>query len=604
MKLNLTQSLNVKSTVTDTPISTFHLRNASGVSELDKFFMNSANIYNTYKTTDNKPFVIAWGSDMKYASSEALAYFLNFYVELYIISKNNNNTTNVQLCITRICWVLNTIIILHQQNSDSEFKDVIFPMWYYNYDATKNTLVYGGEGGQGNATDMNIEMLKSLLKLYIFDYNNPYLENLQSTPIIPFTYDLLNIHIDSTSSVDITLKKFIVMMTYNFMWGGPDDDNSNAYGNFSSDTGNAYNNRTLCFWTCCGTNTSDSGSNLINNGFQDYVNFSCFIYLYKFYKIFGYDLTNLTNISINQILQDGNSTKFPSWKNTKYSINNYLLWLNTYISSNGIMNFPNLADQGEATFDRLSYQLVHLYILFNQGDGLLNISATDCQTCWSEMIGTTLVKYVSDSSYPLHFYTTNTNYNSIEIITTLCSNLICVELKNLGLKLELIKNDAITINNNSIYNPYVSNDKTTIDGYDPNGYYRQITYMCFKEIYTKIHNSSPSNWPSKRTDGTTSTDVYDTKYFENDTLDNYFGFSGNNTRSLQSIINTYTYINNGYVSGINYLGFVDSGNRYKAWNSTATKWGTDYVNDPYFTFSVCSLHQINYNLFKNPFIIM
>jgi hypothetical protein len=596
MKLFL-KDMNIQSTVTENPTTTFHLRNASGISPMDVYYINGVGkIYDTY-SINNETCVIAYGSDDSYASSEALAYFLNFYVELYIISYGNTDT--MSMCLTRIFWVLNTIIVLNSNITEPIFKNVIFPTWNYKYE--NGTFTYVDNTKQGSATDMNIEMLKSLLKLYIFDYNNPTLKYFLEPPILSLT--LVGVTINKNFDANIILKKFIVIMTYNFTYGGPTEVGP-ATGNFSSDTAEYSNGpRTVCFWTSCSTSIQDPGNNLIKNLYQDYVNFSCFIYLYKFFDILGFDLTTLNTKTIHDVLGDGDNTSFPSWRNTKYSISSYLIWLNTNILSNGTQNFDyNFADGVNATFNRLSYQLIHLYILLNQGDGKLKISSSECTTWWKKIVGTTLGSLTFTDLNPNVNINTGT-LDSVNTITSLCANLINYEIHNNALKLMLLTNSAITINNQYIFSPYIIGDGLNITSQNPDGYYRQLTYMCFKEIYNKNTSSNPSNWSKTRTDST-STNVGDTKYFENNTLDNYFGFTSGNkllNYSLQSIINTYDYTESSYKAGINYFGTV--GDTSKDWKSGSSSWDNNN-NNPYFMFSVCSLHQINYNLYKNPFLFI
>jgi hypothetical protein len=559
MKLFL-KDMNIQSTVTDSTRTSFHLS-----SQMDDFFMNAvdstydSNNLVTHKvyTINGYPCVVAYGSDDSDASSEALSYFLNFYVELYMISKKNNDSTTYTLCLDRIFWVLNTIIVLHPQTSSSNsFKDVIFPPWNYRYSGSTLVCDY-----LENATDSNMEMLSALCRLAIFDLNDGYLYK-NTHAISPLNFTSLGISLDSSNSIFYVLTKFIVMMTYNFMWGGPDETTNNGYGNFSNDNGFQ-----LCFRTSCSSYFYDTGQNIIDNKYGDYVNYSCFIYLSYFFKyILGYQLSELHTKTIYNIIPISGvsgvatTTYFPKWDNVQTSITHFIQNLNNNITSTTISSVLTDGDSPDATFNRLSYQLIQLYILLIQGDKRLGIY--NCNTIWSLIVPSI----------------------SISTIETICINLINVEIHNGGLYLQLKESNNVP--DGYYLSPWVSNSNTGITSENASGYYRQLSYMCFKELYL-INHSIPSSWTHR-----TDTSNY---YFENHDF-GYFGFASNNQLKYslqQNIIDRYNYTNPIYAK-INYFGNNNVEN--KDWIQHTPTWNNN--NTPYFMFSMCTLHQINYNLYK------
>jgi len=545
MKLFL-KDMNIQSTVTDTTRTSFYLS-----SEMDDFYIKSTGI--TYNIYNN--YVIAYGSNSVNASSESLSYFLIFNTERYMIGRNNNE--NIDTYLLNIAYAINTISCLYQQNTDSSYKDILFPMWYYRYDGSK--MVYGGDNkGQGSATDSNIEILKSLLKLYIFNSHDNYFTTLALDGYLKtFTYTLLNITLNEYESFNIFLKKMIVCMIYNFMWGG---DGTTTYGNFSTNGGQY----PICFWLSCSTSTQDPGSNLIANKMADYVNFSCFIYLYKFVDILGGDLTLMNTYKVSDIITDVNVSNnyFGTWNNVKNALTNFITYLSSNITSSGVIDGNIDGDNIDATFNRLSYQLVYLYILLKKGDTRksMNMSSSECNQYWNKIV-----------NIPL------------STIENLCINLIKYEITKQCLYLQSFTSSNIVMGNsiNTILNPYIYNYSPT--GNDMSGYYRQLTYMCFKELYT-------TSWNSTRQD---TSDIF---YFENHGF-GYFGFkeySNYLSYSLQSIVDTYSYNNpiSNYNTDLNYFE-----NDNYAWKKNCNTWNNGN-NNPYFMWSVCSLHQINYNLYN------
>ena len=565
MKLFL-KEMNIQSTVTEDSRKSFNLS-----PEMDKFYHDSTGV--TYDI--HGKYVIAYGSNSTSSSSESLSYFLNFNTERYMIGKNNNE--NIDTYLLNIIYAINTISCLYQANTESSSKDILFPMWYYKYDSSTQKMVYDSNGnkGQGSATDSNIEILKSLLKLYIFNVQDKYFttQNFQGY-VIPFTYTLLNIHLSDTETFSIFLKKMITCMIYNFMWGNASNP---TYGNFSTNSG-AY---PLCFWVSCSTGTQDPGSNLIANKMADYVNFSCFIYLYQFISILGGDLTKIQTYKVSDIITDaGVSTlNFGQWSNVQNSITNFINYLSTYITSNGVTDSNINGDGIEATFNRLSYQLIHLYILLKKGDPRksINMTSSDYSLYWNNMLPSI----------------------SITTIENLCLNLIKYEITKSALKLQKITNDVNIImgtTTKNILNPWNYTDYSTITSYVMTNYYRQLSYMCFKEIYI-LSNS----WNNKRTDGNityptnSGSESCFTYYFENYGF-GYFGFteySNPLAYSLQSIVDTYLYDPpSTYNTSLDY--YKDS---VYSWKKGCNTWNGGN-NNPYFAWSVCSLHQINYNLYK------
>jgi hypothetical protein len=113
--------------------------------------------------------------------------------------------------------------------------------------------------------------------------------------------------------------------------------------------------------------------------------------------------------------------------------------------------------------------------------------------------------------------------------------------------------------------------------------------MCFKELSKITFTASP-----------TRTDDGNGYYFENHDF-GYFGFTSNSSfttskvipNSLQSLINQYNYttFKDFYTDGFG-NSYNDKGN----WQNNNDSWNGSN-NAPYFNFSLCSLHQMNFYLY-------
>jgi len=119
--------------------------------------------------------------------------------------------------------------------------------------------------------------------------------------------------------------------------------------------------------------------------------------------------------------------------------------------------------------------------------------------------------------------------------------------------------------------------------HNPSFYYRQLAYMCFKLLNNLTFSSSRTN---------TST----IKYFENSQNFDYFGIGVSNTNSFQKLINEYSYttFKNFAVDG---FGSGDSNTTSNWLNGVSASWSNN--NNPYFNFSLCSLHQMIYYLYND-----
>ncbi len=105
--------------------------------------------------------------------------------------------------------------------------------------------------------------------------------------------------------------------------------------------------------------------------------------------------------------------------------------------------------------------------------------------------------------------------------------------------------------------------------------------MIFKKIYSEKGNNISFANPREDVNG-----IY---YFENHTLDDYFGFNNIGlSGSLQNVLDQYQSNQN---TPINY--FNPGG-----WDTDGQLWSGYYGNGFYFMFSMCTLHQINYLLYQ------
>jgi hypothetical protein len=564
-------SLKVQSTVTDTPPpNTFF--SSTALNSLENYYMVGTNdkgniaaytIYDNINVsgTNYKCVLPNGGNKYNQCTSEALAYLLNFYSELYMLTRKSKPTNYPApfAPITMITYILNTITVLYNNGTNNNktvdyFQKVMFPIWQYTYsNSTILPIQTSTTNGyyDGSATDSNIEILKSLLKLYIFNSTDKYLSNYSFSTLAPLTTTFLGIKINTTDKFDIVLKKIIVLMSYNLMVG-----DSSKNGNFSISGSN------VNYWKSCANPFIDrtTGENLIGY-FADYINFGCFIYLYKFFELVGMDPNHPERSSIHDIIQEDqvSTITFPSWTNTKTALNNYINYINNNLTATSFgSNLDDGGDNAYTTINRLSYQIINLLILLSKGDKRLGLTSTYTTIAWGDVV-------------PLN------------IITNICKNFVDYEKYTGNLKLELITNSNITINSeHQVQHTYGAD---AVESGHPNdslvGFFRQLSYMCVKKIV-----NSPS-WPTKRSnDDSTHT------YFENHDFE-YFGLTGYSSPvkySLQHILDTYDFKDIKY-SNISKMGE----NLNYDWKNGGIAW--EDSTDNYFQWILCSLHQMNYYLY-------
>jgi hypothetical protein len=209
--------------------------------------------------------------------------------------------------------------------------------------------------------------------------------------------------------------------------------------------------------------------------------------------------------------------------------------------------------------------------LLKKGDGRLQLNFTECTNYW-----------------------TNICDKNISYISSLCVKMIQLEQQAITARY-ITKYDS----NGNPYQEYDGIDSTieglrlvrngntlipwAIDDYrdsvkssNASYYYRQLSYMIFKELNGNI------SFPSPRTNDTVN-GIY---YFENHSLDDYFGFNtGGLSGSLQYVLDQYQSNQNTPI------------NSFNDWDTDGPIWSGYYGNGFYFMFSVCTLHQINYLLY-------
>lgn len=561
----------------------FHLS-----AEMDDFFMKAKEQSDsqlvTHSITDvtnigiDYKCILAYGSNNNYASTEALSYLLNFYSELYMITrvknKSNNKYSNIlNRCIAYITYVLNTIIAIYifkktnitsEYDYNDQYVNVMFPMWKYNVVNKAIIQPDGPNTTYASAQDSNQEILKSLLKLYIFERNDNYLKHINYT-IMPADA-FFDVTISSSDTLPDTIKKIIVLMSHNVMYGNQHatDHWQGNFQNTSSDTAQAAGIQSsttsdvgISFTIACGGTPNQNPNiqitgNIIDSKIADYVNFSLFIYLYKFFSIFG-NANTPENLTIASIAGSGSTTNLPSWAHAKIAISNYIQYIYHYTSPVDWTYLSSPYDDPFATISRLAYQHIHLQILLTKGDTRLGISATDCNNA-----------YLAFSSKPT------------TMIKDICTRLIQYE----------IDQDVLYLETTSLAGggslQYPVNYPTANHEHNPSFYYRQLAYMCFKILNTITFTSTRSN----------STNI---KYFENSSDFEYFGIGVDNTNSFQKLINEYSYttFKNFEVEG---FGSGDNTNIKNWLNGVSQSWLNN--NNPYFNFSLCSLHQMIYYLYN------
>jgi hypothetical protein len=378
-----------------------------------------------------------------------------------------------------------------------------------------------------------------------------------------------NVAINSVDSLPTTLKKYIILMSYNVMYGEHSRDGSNEswIGNFKL----TYTNKAgipngttdfpngLSFTVVCSGPLNPNiyqviSGTIIDDKYADYINFGCFIYLYQFFRIIGMpNPSTPQNYSLNQYITGASNTPFCSWQYTTIALCNYIKYINYYI--NETIDWSNLinVDDQFSTISRMSYHFVNVQLLLSRGDVRLGMTSENCSNICSIIMP-----------------------NQSSVITNVCRNLIQYEINQPSLSLTKGNTSFGTL---QYPNNYTSSDHPN----NPSFYYRQLSYMCFKQL--------GNSFASRGSDTTTNT------YFENNDF-GYFGLDNTSSKnldnSLKYLTDTYNYTN---YRNFNITGFGQGdANSNQNWaNGVTSTWSGN--NNPYFNFSLCSLHQMNYYLY-------
>jgi hypothetical protein len=496
---------------------------------MDDFYESGINIIENTTTYNgqNYNYVLArGGNEVGWCTSEALCYFLNYVVNKYILNKKNGNNTTVY--VTHIIHIINTLTHLYKQNLSDSYKNVYFPKWRFNTSGN----VY--DQYEGNAQDSNLEILKSFLRLILFDNaisgNASLILPIINNDIVPSF---------NTTNLNIVIHQVILMLSYNTI----------NTGNFKQSSPN------LCFGDSClgglqGTGNYTPSESIIDKGHLDYINFSCFVYLVKYYNTYSITSSQSLNTIMIQSTQLTTSTRtIPTYTNL---INN-LGFAIDYISTVNFTNvYPSGIFQGDnynANLNRLTYQITEILILINKGDVM--ITSNDAFSIWN----TTLAM--------------NSTYTNI--LTTSMNSFINTEIGKNSLYLETINNQ---------YKPHFTNEINNgndigLTSADEVGYARCLTYLIYMNMY-------PSNITSNR--GSFYIENYKTN------INNYFGFNTyTGPDAFQQQANIWAL--NHSTTNTQLFNFNGKWINSNTWNTD------DNTKNQYFSWVLMMLHINNYRLF-------
>jgi hypothetical protein len=535
---------------------------------MDSYYETQGVTYNIITKTVNsinyKLLIPNGGNSGNPHTTEALSYYLNYVVSKYIMSNDK------QKYLRLIIQILNTITNLFNTCSSNVYNinSVYFPTWTFNSNGVGDTYVYDSVTlSTGSAADSNQEIMKSFLRLLIYDNNNgqSILKNYVAggsnslEPVLPLTTTQI-MNVDRTvlgmnniwqsqyevnDSLNIVFHKAMFMWIYNLFSNG----NYKAINSFNYSFAESPVNPTFTVAVngidnnCNGGNTS-----ILDKGYIDYMNYSLFIYLIYYLNLYGNEsIYTSTNPTLLNTIKIGTKFLFPN-ADSSYTMapitqtKNALTLLidNITATPTTMYNYwANSQDNNQVQVWRMSYQLCEFFILITQGDHFLNIVPNN-----------NLISKVYNSGTITKMY-------------TVMDNVIKADVKNL--------NNSSLSNQNLLYLDsaqlsYSINESGTVTSY-----IHQLSYIIYKNIHSFPYNR---------------TNVSGMYFIENHTLNQYFGFENDSTFGNNLIKQA-----NNWAQGIP----ASSSEFNNYWNlSSTSEWG----QDPYFHFAIVILHMMNYRLYN------
>jgi hypothetical protein len=315
-------------------------------------------------------------------TSEAHCYFVTSIINQYIKNRNNDtaiSTTLIEMLIQSINFITEIVSVnnITSLNLDLDLmlSNMYFPPWEFCINGGALCAI-----APWSAQDSNQQLLCVLLRLYIFNKSDQYLDGITSTGLITsaeaYTYNqshgtsVFNYSISLVESEPITynlkniIEKYITDLTAGTMYGESRD------GNFAYDF--IYGGVKCIFFASGCTNASTNNSSTTNtNGsisgsgykWPDYVSYYGYV-LMKYYA----------HSESMTILFD----------NYDAAIENYINYVldESAVDKSGNLSISNpkighdSGDGASATFNRLVYQIAELLEVYNKGDTSIGLTSS------------------------------------------------------------------------------------------------------------------------------------------------------------------------------------------------------------------------------------
>lgn len=398
-------------------------------------------------------------------TSEAHCYFvtsiINQYMLKYFTYKSTNNLSDITALLDLLIYSINFISEMVSINLEETYTtddkntvkatmgNVFFPPWEFYIDSNKQ--LHGCNDGNGTvpwtAQDSNQQLLCSLIRLWIFEQQNPYLATYPCTNLIDktditgsaeyssdlTTFDWDTSSLSSTSYLLDNLTSLIEKYIFDFTKSGSYNI-SDGIPRFGS-----------------GTVDLACGASIEDEKWPDYVSF----YLYVLIQYYIDNSSYITNYSGVTNYVDISTYYTPALEQDIAWIYNGPL--NEIVTTSG--------DQVSATFNRLVFQITELVEVYNNGDSTIGLSSSD-------------VKKYFDFEYYVK-------------ICAVLSNLLTSEISYNALTL------SFTDSSLSFY--YIDSGDNTLNTYTLgsaviSGYYRMISYLLMLEnnIYPQYTRNTTS----------------------------------------------------------------------------------------------------------------
>ena len=375
----------------------------------------------------SKKVAVTFGGDNasgQQGTSESICYFLIYIVSKYILAREAGIGQGPTLdnIVLLIKYAINNILELAIQGSlnpppigspsyshlhnpyppnDPENEDkpvilsqVLFPAWSFTAASGKLDAIL-----VWSAQDSNQEILKGLLRLWLYEHEDGELIKYTSTGLLDDA-DMapgkggdrrvwdnpLNLKLAESDNLTVTIKKLCVQLCWNILGGEADPGGPPivANGNFAGDA--VWNGGSLFFGSGC-INQPDASTppgSLVNGTsigpggelWADYVNYSLYVYILQFFDKNGIIPGTTLIKDISDLENTPATITMPSLISTHEALKNYIDWIVDITDPSSNISVSAGSDAGFATFGRLSYQVTELLILYNKGDKFINMDST------------------------------------------------------------------------------------------------------------------------------------------------------------------------------------------------------------------------------------